>query len=143
MKITKSYIEKAHANGLYVDRTYGITYPAIPRDEFFRKVETLIPVRKDSLNYCQAQIVYCAYSDEFNTNPILLKSYLTYVAMYLPSTDRLFVFDYYSPTTCLHISKFKDELGRNHLKALRFNCYRRVRGKNGSRIEYEPFIPFT
>ena len=143
MKIKKSYIEKAHADGLYVDRTDGTVYPAIPRDEFFRKVETLTPVRMDRLNYCQAQIVYCAYSDEFNTNPILLKSYLTYVAMYLPSTDRLFVFDYYSPTTCQHINKFKNELRRNYLKALQFNCYRRVRGKNGSRIEYEPFIPFT
>jgi hypothetical protein len=63
--------------------------------------------------------------------------------MYLPSTDRLFVFDYYSTTTCQHISKFKNELRRNYMKALQFNCYRRVRCKNGSRIEYEPFIPFT
>lgn len=143
MKIKKSYIEKAHAYGLYVDRTDGTVYPAIPRDEFIRKVETLYPLRSLRLNHCQAQIVYCSYSSEFNCAPIILQSYLTYVAMYLPSTDRLFVFDYYSPTTRQHISKFKNELQRTALKTLQFNCYRRVRGKNGIRIEYEPFIPFT
>lgn len=30
MKPTKEYIANAHAKGLYVDRSYGTTYPAPP-----------------------------------------------------------------------------------------------------------------
>ena len=143
MRISKKQIEEAHKNGLYIDRLTGETYPAITHQEFINKVEKLQPHHSERLYYCQARIVYCEYSPEFDCNPILLQSYNTYVAMYLPETDRLFVFDYYSSTTCQHIAKFKNYFRGVYWKVLQFNCYRRVRDKNGSHIEYEPFIPFT
>ena len=145
MRISKKQIEEAHKNGLYIDRLTGETYPAIPRQEFINKVEKLYPHHSERLFHCQARIVYCEYSTEFNCAPILLQSYNTYVAMYMPTTDRLFVFDYYSPNTCQHIAKFNNfiKLFSSYWKVPQFNCYRRVRDKNGSHIEYEPFIPFT
>lgn len=143
MKLTKEYIANAHAKGCYVDRSDGTIYPGVPLFSFMNGIHDLTIARTERLNYCKAEICYCDYSEFFKCRPILLRSYSTFVAVYIPATDRLFVFDYYSPTTCQHISKFKNELRRNYLKALQFNCYRRVKGKNGSRIEYEPFIPFT
>ena len=34
MKVTKEYIESAHAQGCYVDRSDGTIYPATPRPIF-------------------------------------------------------------------------------------------------------------
>ena len=143
MRVTKEYIENAHAKGYYVDRSDGTIYPATPRTTFFDAVEDLTITRHERLNYCQALICYCDYSEFFKCHPILLRSYSTFVAVYIPLTDRLFVFDYYSPTTCQHIAKFRVWLRDNYYRVLNFPIYRRVRDKQGSHIEYEPFIPFV
>lgn len=39
-------------------------------------------------------------------NVIILKSYNTYVAVYMKNISTLYVFDYYSATTSQHVSKF-------------------------------------
>ena len=143
MRVTKEYIENAHAQGCYVDRSDGTIYPATPRTTFFNAVDDLTITRHERLNYCQADICYCDYSEFFKCSPILLRSYSTFVAAYIPTTDLLFVFDYYSPTTCQHIAKFRAWLRYNYYRVLNFPIYRRVRDKQGSHIEYEPFIPFV
>ena len=38
----------------------------------------------------------------------VLKSYNTIVAVYVYSTDTLYVYDFYSRTTCQHVYKFED-----------------------------------
>ena len=143
MKVTKEYIENAHAQGCYVDRSDGTIYPAIPRPIFFMALSDLTIDRTERLNYCKADICYCDYSEFFKCRPILLRSYSTLVAVYIPTTDRLFVFDYYSTTTCQHIAKFRVWLRNHYYRVLNFPIYRRVRDKQGSHIEYEPFIPFV
>ena len=143
MKVTKEYIESAHAQGCYVDRSDGTIYPAIPRPNFFMSLHDLTIDRTERLNYCKADICYCDYSEFFKCRPILLRSYSTLVAVYIPTTDRLFVFDYYSTTTCQHIAKFRVWLRNHYYRVLNFPIYRRVRDKQGSHIEYEPFIPFV
>lgn len=143
MRLSKEYIDKAHSLGLYVDRSDGTIYPAIPREDFLNAVECLKISETERLNYCQADICYCDFSPTFNCHPILLRSYSTYVAVYIPATDRLFVFDYYSATTCSHVAKFKAWLKNHYYRVLQFPIYRRVRDKNGSHLEYEPFIPFV
>ena len=141
MRVTKEYIESAHAKGCYVDRSDGTIYPATPRTTFLNAVNELTIDRHERLNYCQADICYCGYSKFFKCHPILLRSYNTFVAVYIPFT--LFVLDYYSSTTCRHIAKFRVWLGDNYYRVLNFPIYRRVRDKQGSHIEYEPFIPFV
>lgn len=143
MKPTKEYIANAHAKGCYVDRSDGTIYPAVPRFTFMNGIHDLIINRTERLNYCKADICYCNYSEFFKCRPILLRSYSTFVAVYIPATDRLFVFDYYSPTTCQHIAKFRVWLRDNYYRVLNFPIYRRVRDKQGSHIEYELFIPFV
>ena len=143
MKPTKEYIANAHAKGCYVDRSDGTIYPAIPRPIFFMSLSDLTIDRTERLNYCKADICYCDYSEFFKCRPILLRSYSTLVAVYIPTTDRLFVFDYYSTTTCQHIAKFRVWLRNHYYRVLNFPIYRRVRDKQGSHIEYEPFIPFV
>lgn len=143
MRVSKEYIEKAHAQSCYVDRSDGTIYPATPRTTFVNAVEDLTITHQERLNYCQADICYCDYSEFFKCSPILLRSYSTFVAVYIPATDRLFVFDYYSPTTCQHIAKFRVWLREHLYRVLNFPIYRRVRDKQGSHIEYDPFIPFV
>lgn len=143
MKPTKEYIARAYDCECYVDRSDGTIYPATPRATFLNAVNELIITRQEQLNYCNAKICYCYYSEFFKCNPILLLSYGTYVAVYIPTTDRLFVFDYYSPTTSQHLAKFRVWLRNHYYRVLNFPIYRRVRDKKGSHIEYEPFIPFV
>ena len=143
MRVTKEYIASAHAKGCYVDRSDGTVYPAVPLATFLDAVEDLFIVRTERLNYCTADICYCNYSDFFKCYTILLRSYTTFVAVYIPTTDRLFVFDYYSPTTSQHLAKFRVWLRNHYHRVLNFPIYRRVRDKKGSHIEYEPFIPFV
>ena len=143
MKPTKEYIANAHAKGCYVDRSDGTIYPAVSRATFFNAVDELNICRHERLNYCQAHICYCGYSEFFKCSPILLRSYDTFVAAYIPTTDSLFVFDYYSPTTYQHLAKFRVWLREHYYRVLSFPTYRRVRDKKGSHIEYEPFIPFV
>lgn len=143
MKPTKDYIARAYDCECYVDRSDGTVYPAVPRATFLGAVDDLIITRHERLNYCQANICYCDYSDFFKCCPILLRSYGTFVAVYIPTTDRLFVFDYYSPTTSQHLAKFRVWLRNHYYRVLNFPIYRRVRDKQGSHIEYEPFIPFV
>ena len=143
MKPTNQYIADAHAKGLYVDRSTGEVFPAIPRSQFLEAIESLEIERTERLNYCQADICYCDYSEVFKCHTILIRSYSTYVAVYIPVTDRLFVFDYYSPTTSQHLAKFRVWLRDHYYRVLNFPIYRRVRDKVGSHIEYEPFIPFV
>lgn len=142
MKVTKEYIANAHAKGCYVDRSDGTIYPAVPLFTFMNGIHDLTIARTERLNYCKAEICYCDYSEFFKCSPILLRSYSTFVAVYIPTTDRLFIFDYYSNTTTQHIAKFRVWL-RNYYRALEFRIYRRVRDKQGSHLEYEPFIPFV
>ena len=143
MRVTKEYIENAHAKGYYVDRSDGTIYPSTPRTTFFNAIDDLTITHHERLNYCQADICYCDYSEFFKCSPILLRSYSTFVAVYIPTTDRLFVFDYYSNTTTQHIAKFRVWLRNHYYRVLEFRIYRRVRDKQGSHIEYEPFIPFV
>lgn len=143
MKVTKEYIANAHAKGCYVDRSDGTIYPATPRTTFFAAVDDLTITHHERLNYCQADICYCDYSEFFKCSPILLRSYSTFVAVYIPTTDRLFIFDYYSNTTTQHIAKFRVWLRNHYYRVLEFRIYRRARDKQGSHIEYEPFIPFV
>ena len=143
MRVTKEYIESAHAKGCYVDRSDGTIYPAVPCFTFKNAIHDLTIAHTERLNYCKAEICYCNYSDFFKCHPILLRSYSTFVAVYIPVTDRLFVFGYYSHTTSQHIVKFRAWLRDNYYRVLNFPIYRRVRDKQGSHIEYEPFIPFV
>lgn len=143
MKVTKEYIANAHAKGCYVDRSDGTIYPAVPLFTFMNGIHDLTIARTERLNYCKADICYCDYSEFFKCSPILLRSYSTFVAVYIPTTDRLFVFDYYSVTTSQHIAKFRVWLRNNYYRVLNFPIYRRVRDKQGSHLEYEPFIPFV
>ena len=143
MKPTKEYIANAHAKGCYVDRSDGTIYPATPRTTFLNAVDELTVTYSVRLYYCKAEICLCNYSEFFKCRPILLRSYSTFVAVYIPTTDRLFVFDYYSNTTSQHIAKFRVWLKDNYYRVLNFPIYRRVRDKKGSHIEYEPFIPFV
>ena len=143
MKSTKAYIAYAYDCECYVDRSDGTIYPAVPRSEFLNAVNELSIARYEPLNYCKADICYCDYSEFFKCHPTLLRSYTTFVAVYIPTTYRLFVFDYYSVTTSQHIAKFRVWLRNHHYRALNFPIYRRVRDKQGSHIEYEPFIPFV
>lgn len=143
MKVSKEYIEKAHAQGCYVDRSDGTIYPATPRTTFLNAVNELTHSYGVRLYHCKAEIFLCDYSDFFKCCPILLRSYATFVAIYIPNTDRLFVFDYYSNTTTQHIAKFRKFLNANYFRVIKFPIYRRVRDKQGSHIEYEPFIPFV
>ena len=143
MKPTKEYIANAHAKGLYVDRSDGTIYPATPRTTFFNAVDELTITYSVRLYYCKAEICLCDYSEFFKCSPILLRSYATFVAVYIPNTDRLFVFDYYSNTTSQHIAKFRVWLRNHYYRVLNFPIYRRVRDNQGSHIEYEPFIPFV
>ena len=62
MRITKEYIESAHAKGCYVDRLDGTVYPAVPRTTFLNAVNDLTITRHKTLNYCQADICYCGHS---------------------------------------------------------------------------------
>ena len=143
MKPTKEYIANAHSKGYYVDRSDGTIYPATPRTTFLNAVDELTITYSVRLYYCKAEICLCNYSEFFKCRPILLRSYSTFVAVYIPTTDRLFVFDYYSNTTSQHIAKFRVWLRDNYYRVLNFPIYRRVRDKQGSHIEYEPFIPFV
>lgn len=143
MKVTKEYIANAHAKGCYVDRSDGTIYPAVPLFTFMNGIHDLTIARTERLNYCKAEICYCDYTEFFKCSPILLRSYSTFVAVYIPTTDRLFVFDYYSNTTTQHIAKFRVWLRNHYYRVLNFSIYRRVRDKQGSHIEYEPFIPFV
>lgn len=143
MKPTKEYIANAHAKGCYVDRSDGTIYPAVSRTTFFNAVDELTINYSVRLYHCKAEICLCNYSEFFRCCPILLRSYSTFVAVYIPLTDRLFVFDYYSNTTTQHIAKFRKFLNDHYYRVLNFPIYRRVRDKQGSHIEYEPFIPFV
>lgn len=143
MKPTKEYIENAHAKGCYVDRSDGTIYPAVPRVTFMNAIHELTIYYSVRLYHCKAEICLCNYSVFFKCCPILLRSYSTFVAVYIRLTDRLFVFDYYSPTTSQHIAKFRVWLMERYHSVLNFPTYRRVRDKQGSHIEYEPFIPFV
>lgn len=143
MKPTKEYIENAHAKGCYLDRSDGTIYPAVPRFTFMNAIHELTISYSVRLYHCKAEICLCNYSGFFKCCPILLRSYSTFVAVYIPLTDRLFVFDYYSPTTSQHIAKFRVWLREHYHSVLNFLTYRRVRDKQGSHIEYEPFIPFV
>ena len=143
MKLTKEYIENAHAKGCYVDRSDGTIYPAVPRTTFFNAVDELTINYSVRLYHCKAEICLCNYSGFFKCCPILLRSYNTFVAVFIPLTDHLFVFDYYSNTTTQHIAKFRKFLNDHYYRVLNFPIYRRVRDKQGSHIEYEPFIPFV
>lgn len=143
MKPTKDYIAHAYDCECYVDRSDGTIYPAVPRTTFLDAVDDLTITRTERLNYCKADICYCDYSDFFKCYPILLRSYTTFVAVYIPTTDRLFVFDYYSPTASQHLAKFRVWLRIHYYRVLNFPIYRRVRDKQGFHIEYEPFIPFV
>lgn len=141
MAIKKELITKAHEKGMYIDRTTGVEYPAIPREEFYQGLKEIKPTAQTPLYYCKATICYCDYSPLFKDYPIMLVSYETPVAYYIKHTGILYVLDYYSVTTCQHISKFEKCLKR-YYAVKRINCYNRIRDKKGSHIEYEPFIPF-
>ena len=55
---------------------------------------------KQQVNYCQCWLL----KRDFN-NVTVVQSYSTYVAIFSHETGTLYVFDYYSNTTCQHIRK--------------------------------------
>lgn len=57
----------------------------------------------EQLHNCKAWIV-----NNDNSDFIILQSYTTIVAAFQRSTGILWVFDYYSHTTCQHIAKFQN-----------------------------------
>lgn len=84
MKPTKEYIENAHAKGCYVDRSDGTIYPAVPRFTFMNAIHELTISYSVRLYHCKAEICLCNYSGFFKCCPILLRSYSTFVAVYIP-----------------------------------------------------------
>lgn len=62
-------------------------------------------IKSTRLYHCTAWRISSNYSKW-----ILLQSYKTIVAAYDKISDTLYVFDYYSHTTCQHVAKFKNWL---------------------------------
>lgn len=63
----------------------------------------------ERLYYCKADIIHPDFSDF-----IILRSYSTIVSAFQFSTGILWVFGYYSNTTCKHIAKFKNWIRYQH-----------------------------
>lgn len=67
--------------------------------------------RTNKLYYCQAEII-----SQFGEMYTALKSYNTVVAVYSGEHNAIYVFEYYSATTCQHVAKFRkymqEELGQ-------------------------------
>ena len=59
----------------------------------------------ERLYHCKADIIQSNFSKW-----IILRSYSTIVAAYDKNTEILYVFGYYSNTTCQHVAKFKNWL---------------------------------
>ena len=83
------------------------------------------------LYHCKAEII-----DSMFSRWILLKSYSTLAAGYDRITGTLYVFDYYSHTTCQHVAKFRNWIryGFNLVSVKRVNLYNDSRtGKRAAR----------
>lgn len=105
----------------------------VTRENFLKAVSELKVIKSERLNTCQAYIETCDYNPTFNDTPILLRSYNTHVAMFLPKSNTLFVFDYYSATTnTTHIPKFANKF----VVLRRINLYYRKRIKGVSTLCY-------
>lgn len=105
--------------------------------EFVNEVESLYVTHSQRLYSCSAKVCRLALSTILHDTPIALVSYNTCVAVYLPHNSRLYVFDYYSPTTCQHVCKFERWLKERHHDVKRINLYHRKRNKNGSYLVYD------
>ena len=75
--------------------------------EFYREIEkeyrALSCIEKTRLFHCSAR--YALINTE-RFYGVVLESYNTVVAYYDKSIKKMYVFGYWSPTTCQHISKF-------------------------------------
>ena len=81
---------------------------------------------KERLYSCKALILHPDFSDF-----LILQSYSTIVAAYQYSTSILWVFDFYSHTTAIHIAKFRNWIRYNYF--IGWNYPRIVRLYNDSR----------
>ena len=83
----------------------------------YRTFPDLIPRR---LYYCKAWTLQSKFSKW-----VLLQSYFKIVAAYDRINDVLYVFDYYSHTTCQHVAKFRNWLKYefNPVSVKRVNLY--------------------
>ena len=77
-------------------------------------------IKSIRLYHCTAWCIVSNYSKW-----ILLQSYKTIVAAYDEIADILYVFDYYSHTTCQHVAKFQNWLKREFcpVSVKRINLY--------------------
>lgn len=77
-------------------------------------------IKRNHLYHCTAWSISSNYSKW-----ILLQSYRTIVAAYDKIDDVLYVFDYYSHTTCKHVAKFQNWLKHefNPASVKRVNLY--------------------
>lgn len=105
--------------------------------KFVKEIESLDTSVAKRLYRCNAMICGLSYSPTLNDTPTALVSYNTCVAVYLPHNSRLYVFDYYSPTTCQHVCKFERWLRERYHYVVRINLYHRKRNKNGSYLVYD------
>ena len=105
--------------------------------EFVNEVESLYVTHFSRLYHCQAKVCKMTPSPTLHDTPIALLSYDTCVAVYLPHNSRLYVFNYYSTTTCQHICKFERWLRERHHDVVRINLYHRKRNKYGSYLVYD------
>lgn len=105
--------------------------------EFVKEIEGLYFTHSVRLYTCNAKVMLATPSLALHDRPIILMSYTTVVATYLPHNSRLYVFNYYSPTTCQHVSKFERWLKERHHDVTRINLYHRKRNKNGSYLVYD------
>lgn len=78
------------------------------------------------LYYCKAWVIHPDFSDF-----LILQSYSTVVAAYQYSTSILWIFGFYSSTTCQHIAKFRNWLRYEYRTG--WNYPRVVRLYNDSR----------
>lgn len=86
-------------------------------------------IKSSRLCHCMAWRISSNYSKW-----ILLQSYKTIVAAYDKISDTLYVFDYYSNTTCMHVSKFRNWIRYefNPVSVKRINLYND--SKTGKRV---------
>lgn len=77
-------------------------------EQILNYASTFKKLDSERLRYCTATVESGWLYDEQNgyTYVYMLKSYNTYVAMIKVSTQRAYVFNYYSATTCQHVAKF-------------------------------------
>lgn len=97
-----------------------------------------VKLSETQLNSCQAWLTNVFINGK---RYFILRSYNTLVAVYSCMTDIVYVFDYYSSTTCQHVSKFTKLMRADK----RINLYADSRTSKKARLlneseDYNSFI---